>query len=509
MSSNDGIVVLTTREKEWWLSLQEIIPAIERVWDRIGRSGQKAVDTLCVPLPREVEQRLHARASQVKRIVLTTVTPGTVKAALRLRAQLEEPAPMTLYVHGDGPEGFEAFGVLTDVLTERDTFVVTCEAEAATVRSCFPNAQIEQIPFPLVDLFKVNSRKRRTKDEITRLAYVGRVSEQKNLHNLLFALWIMRTSHASAAPVTLDVYGGEDHLGSPNMGLTYPDYGRYLRELTETLGLEDAVTWHGAKPRDWVFYAVHQEPHILVSPTVHSDENFGSSVLASLVNGHQVVTTAWGGHHGFQEWFPEQLTLVPVHGSALGPVVNPGTLADAVLTAVGRSSAMVEESALHRGQAAFSEGAVTVRTMEMLSRPDRAPVPLEKSPIKQRIDERRAQFGGARRIYADYGDPIAQIFFDAYGMEKGLRFEERSHYTLAPWVGYADNVVSIADPHRGQRSFKVDEENSTLCDVMMIPTMKTSPLPESLVRELVARGYAFSIDLNDREVVSRGGAGRG
>ncbi|WP_371627714.1 hypothetical protein OG245_36990 [Streptomyces sp. NBC_01116] len=35
MSSNEGIVVLTTREKEWWLSLQEIIPATRRPpWHR-------------------------------------------------------------------------------------------------------------------------------------------------------------------------------------------------------------------------------------------------------------------------------------------------------------------------------------------------------------------------------------------------------------------------------------------------------------------------------------------
>ncbi|MEU7391491.1 glycosyltransferase [Streptomyces tanashiensis] len=494
MSSNEGIVVLTTREKEWWLSLQEIIPAIERVWDRIGRSDRKTVSTLCVPLPPEMEKRLHARASRLDRIVLTTVTPGTVKAALLLRAQTEESAPMTLYVHGDGPEGFEAFGALVDVLTERDTFVVTCEAEAVTVRSCFPKAQVELIPFPLVDLFKVNSGKRRTKDEITRLAYVGRVSEQKNLHNLLFALWIMRTSYAWAPTVTLDVYGGEDDLGSPNMGLKYPDYGTYLRRLAETLGLDDVVTWHGAKPRDWVFYDVHQEPHILVSPTLHSDENFGSSVLASLANGHQVVTTSWGGHRGFQEWFPQQLTLVPVHASTLGPVVDPVALAGAIVAAVERSSTVVEEAAIERGRAAFSEGAVTVRTLEMLSRPDRAPVPLKKSPIQQHIDEHRVLFGGARRIYAGYEDPVAQIFFQAYGMEKPLRFDERSGYALAPWVSYSDNVVSIVDPHRGHRSFNVDEEVSTPCDVTMIPSMKTCRLPESLVKKLVAQGYAFSLE---------------
>ncbi|MGW1835109.1 glycosyltransferase [Streptomyces sp. NPDC002067] len=497
MSNDDGIIVLTTREKDWWLSLQEVVPAIERIWDGIGRSGQKAVSTLCVPLPPEVEQRLHARASRFERIVLTTVTPGTVKAALLLRSKMEVPAPMTLYIFGDGTDGFEAFGAFADVLTERDTFVVTCEAEAITVRSCFPKAQIELIPFPLVDHFKVNSGKQRTKTETTRLAYVGRISEQKNLHTLLFALWMLRASYAGAPPVTLDVYGGEDNLGSPNMGLNYPDYGTYLRGLAESLGLADVVTWHGLKPRDWLFYDVHQEPHVLVSPTVHSDENFGSSVLASLVNGRQVVTTAWGGHHAFQEWFPQQLTLVPVRRSTMGPVVDPGTLVKAILAGTDKALSVVEEAALDRGRAAFSEAAVTARTVEMLSRPDRAPEPLKKSPVQRQIDENRARFGGARQIYADYEDPTAQIFFEAYGMEKPLTFDERSRYVLPPWVSCSGRLLHIVDPHRGNQSFRVDEGISELLDVAMCPSMKTCRLPESLVRKLVAQGYAFPLPPED------------
>lgn len=494
MSNDDGIIVLTTREKDWWLSLQEVVPAIERIWDGIGRSEQKTVSTLCVPLPPESEQRLHARASRFERIVLTTVTPGTVKAALLLRSKMEVPAPMTLYMFGDGTDGFEAFGAFADVLTERDTFVVTCEAEAITVRSCFPKAQLELIPFPLVDQFKVNSRKQRTKVETTRLAYVGRVSEQKNLHTLLFALWMMRASCAWAPAVTLDVYGGEDNLGSPNMGLNYPDYGTYLRRLAESLGLEDVVTWHGVKPRDWLFYDVHQEPHVLVSPTLHSDENFGSSVLASLVNGHQVVTTAWGGHHAFQEWFPRQLTLVPVRRSTMGPVVDPGSLVKAILAAMDMAlSAIVEEAALDRGRSAFSEAAVTARTLEMLSQPERAPEPLKKSSVQQQIDENRVRFGSARQIYADYEDPTAQLFFEAYGMKKSLVFDEGSRYVLTPWVRYSDHVLHIADPHRGNQSFNVEERTSEPRDVVMCPSMKTCRLPESLVKKLVAQGYAFPL----------------
>lgn len=496
MSKDDSILVLTTREKSWWWSMQEVIPAIERVWTGIGQFSREGIRMLCVPLAPEDEQCIQTSAPQLKRIVITAVTPGTVRAALFLRLQMKVPAPMIIYIFGDSTEGFHAFGDLLDVLTERDIFVVSCEAEAVATRCSFPNARVGVIPIPLVDQFKLNGGGRDTAHKTARLAYVGRVSEQKNLHTLLFALWILRTSHGRMPRFTLDVYGGEDNLGSPNMGLEYPNYGTYLQGLAELLGIADMVTWHGFKPRDWLFDNVHLEPHIFVSPTLHSDENFGSSVLASLVNGHQAVTTAWGGHFGFQEWFPQQLILVPVYRSTMGPVVHPVLLADAILRAVNRmSTVIVKDTTLDRARAEFSESTVAMRTFQMLSWADGEPVPLEKSPTQRYIDERRDLFGGARKIYADYEDPVAQIFFEAYGMKEPLTFEEQSPYVLPPWASCSDHVLRISDPHRGQQGFSLDARISKSLDVTTCPAMNTCRLPESLVRSLVAQGYAFSLYL--------------
>lgn len=492
MLSDDSILVLTTREKAWWWSMEEVLPTVERVWTGIGQSRRENVRMLCVPLAPEIEQRLQTSASHLKRIVITAVTPGTVKIALLLRQQMKVDTPMILYLYGDATEGLHAFGALADVLTERDTFVVSSEADAVATRCCVPNAQVNVIPFPLVDQFKLNGRERDTRSEAARLAYVGRVSEQKNLHTLLFALWILRTSGGWVPGMTLDIYGSEDNLGSPNMGLKFPNYGTYLQDLAELLGMDDVVTWHGFKPRDWLFDNVHLEPHVFVSPTLHSDENFGSSVLASLVNGHQVATTAWGGHFGFQEWFSQQLTLVPVHRSTNGPVVNPVLLANAILRAVDRmSTVVVNEATLDRARAAFSESTVTTRTLEVLGKPVGKPVPLEKSPTQRHIDERRALFGGARKIFADYEDPIAQLFFEAYGMKEPLTFQEQSSYVLAPWTSYSNQVLRIDDPHRGHQSFSLDARISKPLDVTMCPSMNPCRLPEDLVKSLVTQGYAF------------------
>src|SRR5579885_2803031 len=182
MLSDNSTLVLTTKEKDWWWSMQEVIPAIERVWIGIGETMREKVHILCVPLSRELEQSIQSGASRLKRIVIIAATPETTKVALHLRNSLNVTAPIIVYVFGDSTEGFHAFGALSNALTENDVFIVSSEAEATATRCSFPKADVCVIPIPLVDQFKLKLSERNAGLESTRLAYVGRVSEQKNLH---------------------------------------------------------------------------------------------------------------------------------------------------------------------------------------------------------------------------------------------------------------------------------------------------------------------------------------
>src|SRR5262245_5138896 len=119
--------------------MQEIIPAIDRIWTGIGQSKRENVRMLCVPLAPETEPRLQTAASQVKRIVITSATAETVRIAQLLRLQIKVAASMVIYISGDPTEGFHSFGTLANVLTESDMFVASCEAEAVATRCCFPN----------------------------------------------------------------------------------------------------------------------------------------------------------------------------------------------------------------------------------------------------------------------------------------------------------------------------------------------------------------------------------
>ena len=494
MFSENSIVVITSRERNWWWAMQEIIPAIDSVWAGIGDSKFEDVCILCVPLENETKQRLNECVSKPKRIVMTTVTPETEKVALHLRSQLQLDTPMIVYLSGDATEGLHSFGILANNFTQNDVFVVASEADAAATRCSFPDAQVSVIPFPLVDKFTLNDEVSIKRFAAGRFAYVGRVSEQKNLHTLLFAIWILHNWYDQIPKITLDVYSSEDNLGSPNMGIKFSNYGEYLQCLAELLCIDHIVTWHGFKSRDWLFENVHLEPHILVTPSLHSDENFGASVLASLTNGNTVIATAWGGHPGYQEWFSQQLMLVPVHRSTLGPVVDPVLLANFLLRAASDSDSFAtNHAALKAARAEFSKSSVIVRTLKMLRRPHVKGEPLKKSSIQLAIDENREIFGGTRKIFTCYADRIAQVFFEAYGMKEPLPFQEQCSYFLPPWVSHSDGVLRIDDPHRGRQSFNLDASVSELIDVIACPSMNICRLPISLVKQLATQGYAFPL----------------
>jgi glycosyltransferase involved in cell wall biosynthesis len=492
MRKLESILVITTRENSRWWSMQEIIPAIEQVWTKIGQSGKKNVRFFNVS--SDTNLSWQEATEGVDRVVVTAATPGAVQRALDIRKRLKPKAPLYIYIHGDATAGFTAFGSLLGVLRESDTFVVSCESDAKAVKMSFHNPRVFTIPFPLVDKFQLRSEPHASVPASLPLVYVGRVSEQKNLHTLLMAIWLLRRIHRRLPKITLDIYGREDNYGSPNMSMNYPSYGTYLKGLASDLELDHIVNWHGFKSREWIFENVHTQPHIFVSSTLHSDENFGASGLASLVNGSQAVMTAWGGHLGFQKWFPEQLSLVKVHGSARGPVVHPFLLAEAIAKASQRfHSVTINMQHLEKARAEFSENRSLSYTLKMLAHVSRVDRPLRKTELLNHILKSRKSFGNGRRLFANYQDLSALPYFKAYGMEDMLPYRPGGNYLLPPWATYFNSEFRISDPHRGPFTMNLDDRSPHTEEVWMCPDLKATRLPPQVLPRLILDGSLFLI----------------
>lgn len=164
---------------------------------------------------------------------------------------------------------------------------------------------------------EATSPSRRAVDQ-PRLAYIGRLSPRKGVDVVV------------AAVAELHRRGVQAHLEI--VGSTFPGYEWYeaqLRELVETSGLSDVVTFTG-------FVAdvapVLARADILVVPS-RAEESFGNVVIEATIAGRPVIAS---DHSGLHEAMSQLATAFPI------PVDDPPALADAVQTAMRQWSSLRE-----------------------------------------------------------------------------------------------------------------------------------------------------------------------
>lgn len=433
-----------------WLSHQEIIPALERAW-LASANGEHRVEV--VDASRESIVSIVPRALAASRLVFPdfTLASGAVTALVRLlRESMGCATPCLFHLHGDASRAGETLEGLWPLLTLRDTFLVSSEAERRTLRLCFPRARVRVVPFPLVRRIPSASNGGRARTTASRprrdmmFVYAGRISAQKNLHTLLLALWQLKRTQPQRR-LRLEIYGPEDDLGSPNMGLKFKAYGRYLKQLITELGLSKEVHWKGFVPRAKLQKRLAGTPHVFVSSSLHADENFGAAALYSLAQGNTCVLSSWGGHRDFRKAFGDQVRLVKVHATELGPCLSPLELAWAMGQALSRSGAPARAAVL-RG---YTEAGVAplLRNAALVRGGSRSA--LRQCELARALNARRAQ----TPLFSGYGDKRAVPFFKAYGMSRA-KIKPRAARNgrvglLVPWVKIARNGVTVRDPQRG------------------------------------------------------------
>src|SRR5205085_8364114 len=129
------------------------------------------------------------------------------------------------------------------LMNENDTFIGTCKRDIETMKLNFMNAHTEIIPFSLTSLpqqrvpKKFNGSKRK-------LTFIGRISAQKNLHTLLWAMSFLKERGVSDN-WELHIFGQDDEMGSPLMGLPQIGYKEFLEDLINKFNLTGQVIFRG------------------------------------------------------------------------------------------------------------------------------------------------------------------------------------------------------------------------------------------------------------------------
>jgi glycosyltransferase involved in cell wall biosynthesis len=427
--------------------MEEIIPFIEQSWRDMATSEDFKV-TILVVESTPIGELFKAVLGAAK-IVVTAFNAEIALALVTLRTRFFIDTPFIFYLHGFASVAcwpMEKWGLL-DVWSEQDVFISSAQRDLDLLRLSIDTANAFVVPFALLDEIKLDETQKNTHDHLS-LYYVGRISEQKNLHSLIWALslYLEKTNNKN---ISLDLFGSEDNLGSPNMGHKSGPYLEILIRLTNELGLNDVVTFHGFVDRNVIADRIPQGRKVFVSPSLHADENFGMAALRALSMGHLALLSDWGGHPDYIQHFQEQVYLVDVEISKTGPFLVIPSLVDKILKLNERT----KPSTLKRVPSYYLLASIKEK-LKVIFQNSTTSTPVFSQNIKilaRRWDEFKTN-NLSSRVFDSFEDVIFHHFSMVYaGREHYFINTDNGSMVIAPWVETLVDQYIVNDPHRGRR----------------------------------------------------------
>ncbi len=492
-------VVLTSGQNFVWHSMQEIIPEIERSWSSTQVADSHQVDIINVDDLRL--SHILPRVIDATHIVLACFTLRLCQIGKLLREKFKIDARFIIYVHNQASIGFWPFleWGLGEVLRSSDLFICSSSRDALSLNQVFFDPRSEVVPFTLPELGRsllsaqTHPNKPESNSEMDQIcfAYIGRISSQKNIHTLIEACHILTREH-QALPFRLEIYGKEDGLGSPNMGVRDFAYEDFLKNLIKSVTIEARIQWMGHWERIDLNERMTRNKPIFVSASLHADENFGMAAFRALCGGQLAVLSDWGGHYDFKSAFKEQVFLVKAYGDSHGPFISPADLALQMSDAAKFSHANLQTTPPNP----YCPMQIKNRLLDFLHEarhPDRQ---LQFTSLARDIHSFRKKYqsegSGPCQIFSSYSDPLAQPLFKAYGMTQ--HSNDQKHFKgkilkTPAWVRYSNNAFHITDPHRGHNKMDI----SLAKDGRPVETLDGTQILVDLTNalELMERGYVY------------------
>lgn len=440
------LIILTSRQNFIWTSMEEIITWIELTWSKWSENN--SIEYQLINVDEVSFKDIAKYCFHSEKILVTCFNLKIASVLSGLRGRLGINTPWIFYLHG-----LASFGCwplyrwkVGELLTQNDVLVGSCQRDLNQVRIVFPKIQTFIIPFSL-PLPKVISPKKQ--GDIKKFAFIGRISSQKNLHRLILAASLLKINFE------LHFFGKEDFYGSPLMGFKDHHYLKYLQDLTKKFNLNEKVYFHGFMDRMEIARMMNQEEWVFIAPSIHSDENFGMASFRCLLDGHRCILSDWGGHADYSQHFPQQVKLLKVYQSNIGPWISINELKVAMETPFKNYEEfptptyyidpkifkMINEAYFYQGR---DEKVITMTMLDTL--------------LERREAFIASNSSDGSRLYYDYQDSLKDPFFIAYAGGAFTK-DEMNNNQMVPWIHTTDQFIDINDPHRGKMQINKNEVN--------------------------------------------------
>ncbi|MES2528174.1 MAG: glycosyltransferase [Bdellovibrionota bacterium] len=448
-----SITILTSRLNYGWISMEEIITWIEDSWKRWAFERGYECHFF---MAEDTNLNQFAKAGLKSEFIVVTCFNSPISRALKgIRGSLGIQTPWVYYLHG-----LASFGCwplfnwgIGDLIHTHDLFVGSCSRDKKQFELIFKNIECRIIPF---SLNWNKSIPERNQSGTIRLAFIGRISSQKNLHTLLVAASQLKKNFE------LHFFGKPDDYGSPLVGRREKDYQVYLENLSREMNLKN-IFFHGFMKREEIESLMDKELWTFIAPSIHSDENFGMAAFRCLLNGHRVILSDWGGHADYPAHFPGQVELLPVKSSEVGPYISVEEMVSAIeasdqsFSAPSHMPEYYSELNIHGNFDSIRE--------RMEEKKHLKPFPLEVTVLLEKILTKRNSYLAQNeksegiQIFDDYRDVLLQVFYEAYGM-RTLSELDSGKTKLLPWVTETNEGYEVEDPHRGK--FRLPKKSDLL-----------------------------------------------
>lgn len=446
------IVVLTSRESFVWYSMQEVIPYIEACWEGMSSAEYEIItfniDSLSVA-------ELTPKLIGADRVVITCFNYRMCKVVQYIREILQLNINFLIHVHNLSTIAFWPYRYFasSEVFLKSDTFITSCFNDKKVLQKVFQDPSVFVIPF-----FSKNASpsSKQSLERPQNIVYFGRISAQKNLHNLILAYAFLKQRNAEQVP-PLILFGKEDYVGSPNMNIRCETYLEFLQNLCKKLNVVSSVFFKGHVDRQLIDDFLNEKSNLFVSPSLHSEESFGVAAMQSILARNRALLSDWGVHSDFKAHFPDQVDLIPVTESAYGPSISADSIAQAIWKCLNypENSNPFQIDSYYSAEYYLSEQKKAV-SIEYKSQP------LPYTALADQVYEAKMDFTiSSTQIFSGFHDPLFHQIAKFYiGDSESPDFDSKHlRFIAVPWMTYADEIFMVDDPQKGPLLIQDDQDD--------------------------------------------------
>lgn len=481
------IIVLTSHENFALYSMQEIVPYLEASWQNIVDDSHEVIllniDVLSLA---EITPKLIG----ADRLVISCFNYRMCKVMQYIREILKLNLSFIIHVHNLATIGFWPYRYFgsSDLFVRSDVFITSCQSDSKLLQQVLrgPTSYI----VPLDTQFEIKSDKT-SYAHPQNLIYVGKISPQKNLHNLLLGYALLKKQVQKSLPPLL-LFGDEDHLGSPNMGIRNENYLSFLKNLTKILNIEAEVQFHEAAEPDVINDVLKNQSNIFVSPSLKSDENFGIFALHALICKNKALLSDWGGHPDLKSDFPESIQLMPVTLSEYGPTLSAEVISNGLMRILTNWSEHMNFNAGSYYSKDYYNSALRVTLVHEFDEKR-----LLFSELANKIYEVKMDYTTSpTRIFSNFTDPLFHEISKSYiGTTSSIPFPttENIRFYGVPWLTFADEVFMVDDPQKGPLLI-ASEATGDKTDAISLATGPEVWVSRKTSHQLFTAGYINQIN---------------